>query len=114
MCGRYDHLIAVLEHMDGKSLRENFGGFVEIGDHCVFTPSPHQAHGASPKQARADVNIGKSDGWVCGVENGAGCFCNSVDPDLVLPVIVPHAGYRFISGGALVSKVCHSLTHLQP
>ena len=49
--GRDERVITVLEQTDGKSLRETFGCCVEISEHCVTPPSPHQEDSTGSKFA---------------------------------------------------------------
>ena len=47
---RYERVVAILEHADGKAVRETIFGSVEVAEHCVAPPSTDD-----PDCVRVDV-----------------------------------------------------------
>ena len=39
--GRYERVVAILQHTDGQAGRESFSGGVEVADHDISPQSPH-------------------------------------------------------------------------
>ena len=45
MIERDEHVVAILEPIDGYTISENFGCHMEVAENCVAPPHPHQEDG---------------------------------------------------------------------